>query len=1326
MVTATEQVTTTQNGHSNGASSFSSIAHAFQMPDLIQVQKDSFEWLLGDGLRELFEEISPIQDFATGNSKYEMRLTDHQVLEPKYTEEECRERETTYSASLEITVELTIKETDETIEQPIYFGDIPKMTKNGTFIINGAERVVISQLVRSPGAYYSVEEDTATGNRLCSVKLIPYRGAWIEMETSNRDGLFAKIDRKRKIPVTTLLRAISVAEDGTEEGKPENTKWDSLEAMQNLFEDAEADPEDENLRHFMQSTWKVDSDASNEEAALKEFYKRMRPGEPPTAEQGKNLVQQMFFDSKRYDLGAVGRHKLNRRVGSDVDIDRRTLTKQDFVNIVKRMILVNNRRANPDDVDHLGNRRVRTVGELIQNHIRMGLMRMERVVRERMTTHPAGTAPTALINVRPVGAAMKEFFGGSQLSQFMDQTNPLSELTHRRRLSALGPGGLTRDRAGFDVRDVHHSHYGRICPIETPEGPNIGLLGSLATYAKVNRFGFVETPYRKIRKTISNKQEDLSQLIGRTLMQQVREKSRNTIVAEPGTLIKEKLARRLRGLGKQELRVKAYVTNNDEDVEYLSADQEEEVLIGEPSIEIDHLGQITSVVNCRTGGEEYVKADPEDADYIDVSTSQIVSVSTGLIPFLEHDDATRALMGSNMQRQGVPLIIPQAPIVGTGLEERAALDSGHVMRSEADGVVTSVANDKIKIIDHNGETREHNLVKFARSNQSTCIDQHPSVVKGQQVKAGDPIADSLSTDNAKLALGQNLLVGFMSWGGGNFEDAIILNEDLVKEDRYTSIHIQKHEIEARDTKLGPEEITRDIPNVGETSLANLDEEGIVVTGTWVGPGDILVGKITPKGETELTAEEKLLRAIFGEKARDVKDTSLRAPHGEKGKVIKVRVIRKEDGHELPPGVFQMVRVWVAHTRKITAGDKMAGRHGNKGVVAMILPREDMPHMEDGTPLDIVLNPIGVPSRMNLGQLLETHLGWAAHQLDFQAVTPVFDSVKDTAIEDELARAWFVNVSNARNFRDLTDRSIDKQKVKAWLAEKGYDYNEMWSKDPVNMGKASEACLKIWLKENAGIDTSENTNLSDLVETARKLDREQGKAAPVLGKQILTDGCTGEKFEQPVTVGCIYMMKLIHLAEDKVHARSTGPYSLITQQPLGGKAQFGGQRFGEMEVWALEAYSAPHTLQEVLTIKSDDVKGRVLAYEAIVKGETVISADVPESFNVLVKELQGLGLSVEMVPENRVIPEDDDAARTLDNALSIGFISDDDDYEGNVLDIDAELPPTVMDFSMDDDELTPDDEHDADDGEAEVLERFSIEYQEGPQEEHHLTDNSNQE
>ena len=1428
MVLAASETSSRVNG-SNGHKFFGKLSDAFDMPDLIEVQRKSFEWLLEEGLGALLEEVSPIKDFT--GERFEMSFTGFEILEPKYNEAECMEREITYSVPLHVLVDLKVRKDgiDESKEQAIFFGDIPRMTRNGTFIINGAERVVISQLVRSPGAYYSVAADNATGNLLASAKLIPYNGAWVELETNNRDGLFAKVDRKRKITITSLLRAMSTVCDGTladrylgedhserfendlqrevydklindgyraaprvdlnprdqvvpdprlsadiavfgndgselivmldqdpsedaEAGAADDERyellieagwtvhricgadwygsdtsqrktynlldqackdlgigpwsepwgvdaWDSLEAFKVLFPEPR-NPDDQLQRSFVEDTWVRDPGSEDDESALKELHKRLRPGELPTAKGAQDLIDLTFFQPKRYDLGEVGRHKLNQALGLNVNPRIRTLTKWDAVRLVRRLIAVNRGEAQPDDIDNLKNRRVRTVGELIKNQLHLGLTRMERVIKDRMTTHPPETTPAALINIRPIAAALKEFFGGSQLSQFMDQTNPLSELTHKRRLSALGPGGLTRDRAGFDVRDVHHSHYGRICPIETPEGPNIGLLGSLATFAKVNEHGFIETPYRKVRKTISNKIEP-EKIIGRTLTGRVTEKSRGDVRAEAGAVIDEQLYRDLHRLGKQELPVKPYITDEDEDVEYLDAHEESDKKIGEAGTVADELGQIPDEVQCRTGDESYSKEPSDEVDYIDVSPAQTVSVSTGLIPFLEHDDATRALMGSNMQRQGVPLLLPQAPLVGTGLERQAAKDSGQVALAEIDGIVTSATANAIVVMNEEGESQHVPLVKFARSNQSTCFDQHPIVKKGQRVEVGQPLADSSSTDGGLLALGQNLLMGFMSWGGGNFEDAIILNEDLVKEDRYTSIHIEKREIEARETKLGPEEITRDIPNVGDSSLSNLDDDGVVVEGTWIKPGDILVGKITPKGETELTAEEKLLRAIFGEKARDVKDTSLKARHGEKGKVIKVTVIDREEDvdRELPPGVTKMVRVWFAHSRKVTAGDKMAGRHGNKGVVAMVLPREDMPHLLDGTPLDIVLNPIGVPSRMNLGQLLETHLGWAARSLGYPAVTPVFDSASDVEIEDDLARAWFVTASGAMEYKVLGDRRVDTGVVSDWLKERGLDYDEMWDGD--FPGVASEACLKVWLKENVSdVDAADidAMNRYDLFELARRLDREQSKAAPVLGKQMLVDGRTGEMFERPVTVGSIYMMKLSHLAEDKIHARATGPYSLITQQPLGGKAQFGGQRFGEMEVWALEAYSAPHTLQEMLTIKSDDMRGRVLAYEAIVKGEPVTTLDTPESFNVLVKELQGLGLNIHLPEESRVEAEDDEFGLELDSG-GFAALEPVSELAGGadgirVLDTETELPlPPVLDDLESMFGLEPDDDDD---------------------------------
>ena len=870
------------------------------------------------------------------------------------------------------------------------------------------------------------------------------------------------------------------------------------------------------------------------------------------------------------------------------------------------------------------------MGELIQNQLRVGLLRMERVVKERMTTQmdPTATTPAALINIRPVVAAVREFFGGSQLSQFMDQTNPLAELTHKRRLSALGPGGLSRDRAGFDVRDVHHSHYGRICPIETPEGPNIGLLGSLSTFARINEYGFIETPYRKMLSEISSDDPDIS---GRTVLEDVVDEKGGVIV-ESGKQVTRATAEVINELPAKMIQVQPYVSAKIEDVVYLSADDEETKLIGQATTPMDAKGQIaTNLVEVRHG-EAFSYEPPQSVELMDVSPMQIVSVSTALIPFLEHDDANRALMGSNMQRQAVPLLRPQAPLVGTGMERRVAMDSGQVVLSETDGIVVAASGTSVEVMNKEGKVFEHPVTKFVRSNQGTCINQHPVVRKGDRVSKGDPLADSSSTENGELALGQNLLVGFMSWEGFNYEDAIIINEDLVKDDRFTSTHIEKHEVEARETKLGPEEITRDIPNVGEESLRDLDEDGIVRIGAWVSPGDILVGKITPKGETELTAEEKLLRAIFGEKARDVKDTSLRLPHGQYGKVIDVRVLTKENGDELPPGVLKMVRVWVAHTRKVQQGDKMAGRHGNKGVVAKILPREDMPFLPDGTPLDVILNPIGVPSRMNLGQLLETHLGMAAATLGFHARTPVFDGAQDLVIEDQLARAWFVEESGALDRTDVEHPQINWDIVGEWLEERGYDRERLWSDAPSNHGVAREACLRIWLGEYAKVDT-EGMKPLEMFNFALELAREKHISAPIFGKSVLHDGRTGETFDQPVTVGYIYMLKLIHLVEDKIHARSTGPYSLITQQPLGGKAQFGGQRFGEMEVWALEAYSAAYTLQEMLTIKSDDVIGRVKAYEAIVKGEQVIQPGVPESFHVLLKELQGLGLSVELLNQD---------------------------------------------------------------------------------------------
>ena len=1131
-------------------------------------------------------------------------------------------------------------------------GDLPVMTPNGTFVVNGAERVVVSQLVRSPGAYFVLEKDIPSDRGLCSAKLIPSRGAWLEFETSSKNVLSVKVDRKRKVSATTVLRAIGITTD---------------EELLALFDDVDTNP----LRRYMKSTLDRDTlqdekDVHFREDDLKalwqqfhpgedydrgkartiataqiEFYRRLRPGEPPSLSNARNLVRDLFFEPRRYDLGKVGRYKLNSRLGLDEDPNTRTLTRGDLIAMFRTMIKVNNGEDTTDDIDHLGNRRVRAVGELVQNQMRVGMLRMERMVRERMTLiDPEQATPQALVNIRPVVAAVREFFGGSQLSQFMDQTNPLAELTHKRRLSALGPGGLSRERAGFDVRDVHFSHYGRICPIESPEGPNIGLLSSLATYARINPFGFIESPYRRVLKELPNSDTDLQ---GRTLNQDLVD-GNGQHVARKGKVIKGKIFQSITSLPSMGVQVKPFVSKKSDDISYLSADKEEKYIIAQANVQLDGKNQfVQERVEVRIG-ENYSEEPPDTVDFMDVSSMQITSVSASLIPFLEHDDANRALMGSNMQRQSVPLLRPQAPLVGTGIESRVARDSGQVVLAKGDGVVTSVTADQIVVKDHRGEENIHRLVKFARTNQGTCFNQRTTVQKGDIVKAGGVLADSSSTDRGELALGQNLLLAFMIWEGYNYEDAVIISERLLKDDYFTSVHIEKYEMEARETKLGPEEITRDIPNVGEDSLRDLDEEGIIRLGAEVGPGDVLVGKVTPKGETELTAEEKLLRAIFGEKSRDVKDTSLRVPHGERGKVIDVKALYRRNKDELPPGVNEAVRVWVAQTRRISVGDKMAGRHGNKGVIARILPVEDMPFLADGTPVDIILNPLGVPSRMNLGQVLETHLGWAAKLLNFRATTPVFDGAKDVAIEDGLARVWFAEKAGAIDpTPSKTSPDIDMERVKGWLAEKSYDAQRLY--DDSVVGEASEACLRIWLEEVVGKDMT-SMSMADLKLETIRLHNEKKLAPPIFGKVTLFDGRTGQPFDQPVSVGYIYMMKLIHLVEDKIHARSTGPYSLITQQPLGGKAQFGGQRFGEMEVWALEAYGAAHNLQEVLTVKSDDVAGRVKTYEAIVKGDDIVQPGVPESFNVLLKELQSLGLAVELLNEDERTPLPRELAETL--------------------------------------------------------------------------------
>jgi DNA-directed RNA polymerase subunit beta len=1096
----------------------------FAIPNLIELQLVSFDWFVAKGLRELFDEISPIKDFT--GKVMELRFLDYEFGDPKYSIEECRTKDLTYNRPLYVQVELLIKETGEIQRQRVYMGDYPWMTELGTFIVNGAERVVVSQLVRSPGVYYSELEDPGSGRMLYSAKVIPNRGAWLEFETNNKDQLWVKVDRKRKIAATTLLRAVG---------------YETNDEIAGLFAAVDTDIEHPYIRNTLdKDTTKTPSEA------LIEVYKKLRPGDQATSENARQLVESLFFNFRRYDLGRVGRYKFNKKLDAvaarmEMELPRieRTISREDMAAIVGQLIECNRGLHAKDDIDHLGNRRIRANGELIQNAFRIGLLRMERVVRERMSLQEADKAtPNALINIRPVVAAMKEFFGGSQLSQFMDQTNPLAELTSKRRLSALGPGGLSRERAGFDVRDVHHSHYGRICPIETPEGPNIGLIGSLATYGRINDYGFIETPYRRVKRVVAH---DDPALLTYEAGVDVTGKD-GKVILKKGAHFNAEAAKELARQKAQAFPIRPIVTD---EIDYLPADEEEQYHVAQANARLDAQGHFIAERVPSRYRDLFPEARPDQIDYMDVSPKQVVSVATALIPFLEHDDANRALMGSNMQRQAVPLLEPESPIVGTGMEERAAKDSGQVVMARHPGVVTSVTAERIQVESDAGELDEYKLLKFVRSNQGTCINQRPIVTVGQRVDVGDALADSSSTQGGELALGRNVLVAFMSWEGGNYEDAIVISERLVRDDMFTSIHIEKHELESRDTKLGPEEITRDIPNVGEEALKDLDEEGIVYIGAEVRPGDILVGKITPKGETELTAEERLLRAIFGEKAREVKDSSLRLPHGERGKVVEVKEFRREWNDDLQPGVNRLVRVSVAQKRKVSVGDKMAGRHGNKGVIAKVLPTEDMPFLPDGTPVDIILNPLGVPSRMNIGQILETHLGWALSALGYKAATPVFDGATEHDIAEALEEA----------------------------------------------GKPKE------------------------------------------GKIALRDGRTGEEFDRVITVGQIYMLKLHHLVEDKIHARSTGPYSLITQQPLGGKAQFGGQRFGEMEVWALEAYGAANILQELLTVKSDDVLGRVQTYEAIVKGEEIQPPRVPESFKVLIKELRSLGLNAEILDQN---------------------------------------------------------------------------------------------
>jgi len=1116
--------------------SFAKIAEPLEVPQLLSLQTDSFSWLVGDdswkagveqaladgrtdvstksGLEEIFEEISPIEDFSETMS---LSFRDHRFEPPKYSVEDCKDRDVTYAAPLFVTAEFMNNETGEIKSQTVFMGDFPLMTDKGTFIINGTERVVVSQLVRSPGVYFERTADKTSDKDIYTAKMIPSRGAWLEFEVDKRDLVGVRLDRKRKQSATVLLKALGYTEAQIRE---EFGQYES-----------------------MMLTLEKDHAASQDDALL-DIYRKLRPGEPPSREAAQTLLDNYYFNGKRYDLAKVGRYKFNKKLGVEEAFDHQTLTIDDIVSTIRYVVALHAGETEmdntagktfveADDIDHFGNRRMRTVGELIQNQLRTGLARMERVVRERMTTQDVeAITPQTLINIRPVVAALKEFFGTSQLSQFMDQNNPLAGLTHKRRLSALGPGGLSRERAGYEVRDVHPSHYGRMCPIETPEGPNIGLIGSLASYGRINSFGFIETPYRKV--------------------------------------------------------VKGKVTTQ---IDYLTATEEDRFIIAQANSVLTDKSTFAddNVLVRQRGGEAELRS-PDLVDYMDVSPRQMVSVATALIPFLEHDDANRALMGSNMQRQAVPLIKNDAPLIGTGMEYRAAVDAGDVVVAKGAGIVKEVSADAIEIMQDDGTYFTYRLAKFRRSNQGTCTNQRPLVKEGMRVEVGTPLADGPCTDEGEMALGTNLLVAFMPWHGHNYEDAIILSQRIVQDDMLTSIHIEEHEVDARDTKLGPEEITRDIPNVSEEMLADLDERGIIRIGAEVGNGDVLVGKVTPKGETELTPEERLLRAIFGEKAREVRDTSLKVPHGESGTVIGVRVFDSADGDELSPGVNQLVRVYVAQKRKISNGDKLAGRHGNKGVISKILPIEDMPFMADGTPVDIVLNPLGVPGRMNVGQVLETHLGWVAKA------------------------GWKVDGNE-----------------------------EEWQQRLAKIG-ASEAPA--------------NSNIATPVFDGAREDEIQGLLASTLpnrdgermvgrdGKAVLIDGRSGEQFPDPISVGYMYLLKLHHLVDDKIHARSTGPYSMITQQPLGGKAQFGGQRFGEMEVWALEAYGAAYALQELLTIKSDDILGRVKVYEAIVKGENVPEPGIPESFKVLVKEMQSLCLNVEVLSSDGTVAEMRDAEEDL--------------------------------------------------------------------------------
>jgi len=1258
------------------------------LPDLIEVQIESFKRLKSEGLGSLFNEISPIVSyggdlklhFPSDSDTARQFGLEYRFEDPKNSIEECLERDLTYACPLYVSVLLDGAESSDKIKHELFLGDFPEMTPKGTFIINGTERVVVSQLIRSPGVYFEAETDRTTGRKMSTAKLIPDRGAWMEFETRKNDFIILKFNRKRTVPITVFLRALAALRDSDDDIDIAPLKEGTDEEILALFQDV-----DNNPNHlFIESSFEQEpeydlTNLSISQAALIEFYKRLRPGEPPQLDNAKTYVKEQIFDPRHYDLENVGRYKLNQKLDLQdvIPMSHRTITAHDIIRIVRHMIQINNDKTPADDIDHLGNRRVKTVGELIQNKLRVGLRRMERVIKERMSIRDQGTSasPVSLVNIRPLVASLREFFGSSQLSQFMEETNPLSELRHKRTVSALGPGGLRRERAGFDVRDVHFSHYGRICPIETPEGPNIGLIGRLAAFAKVNEYGFIETPYRKVYRSMKG---DDPNLVNHLLRQNIVDPKTKEVIYPTETRVTAAMAKKIKSLGIEDVLVRPFFS--DEYV-YMSADAEDKYVIAQANAPVNEYNEFLRRNSCRFHNKFEIR-DYEHIDYIDVAPNQFVGISAALVPFLEHDDASRALMGSNMQTQAVPLLRPEVPIVSTGMEDVAVADSGQVVIAEEDGEVISVTGDTLVLKQATGNLKMHKLRKYQRSNQSTCIDQRPAVVKGQLVHKGDVIVDSSSTQDGKLALGQNVLIAFLPWEGFNFEDAILISERLVEEDRYTSVHIEKYEVEARDTKLGPEEITREIPNVGEDTIRDLDETGIIRIGAEVGPNEILVGKITPKGEKELTPEERLLRAIFGEKSRDVKDTSLRMPHGERGIVVDVKVFTREENSDLSAGVDKMVRVSVAQRRKITAGDKMAGRHGNKGCVSMVLPVEDMPFLEDGTPIDNILNPLGIPGRMNIGQVLEAELGWAARSLGFRAVTPVFDGASEAEIEAELVRAWMIDEAwrvtaekgsewlqgieyDPEMIRDdnevrllyledqLADKGVDLFEIKEnevlarraalnlWLESEGYDPATItaFPEDNISVADRKEqddnavkACLVLWAKKQ-GKEIDDQLERTEMEAKAREIMMETGNPIPTLGKQLVRDGRTGDLYDQPVTIGVMSMLKLHHLVEDKVHARSTGPYSLVTQQPLGGKAQFGGQRFGEMEVWALEAYGAAYTLQEMLTVKSDDVAGRTATYESIVQNKPIEAPGIPAAFRVLVKELQSLSLAVEAIMDD---------------------------------------------------------------------------------------------